>query len=85
MGMSSWDPAVAARYLSSFVALWDLHRQPVTMTMDGVALNRAALALALIWLAAFSSDLPRASRFLLRVVIVAGVLSLILVMVSVTF
>ena len=50
------DSAEAARYLSSFVALWDAHRQPVTMTAGGVALNRASLrACRLIWLAAFSA------------------------------
>ena len=76
------DSSESARYLSAFVSLWDAHRQPVRMSMDGVSLNRGALALAMLWLVAFTADLPRAAVFLLRVVIAAAGLSLLFVMAS---
>ncbi len=76
------NPAVSARYLSSFVALWDAHRQPVALSASGMSLNRGALALGLLWLVAFGSDLPRSAAFLLRVVVVAAVASLLLVIAS---
>src|SRR5262249_17967292 len=48
----------------------------------GVALNRGALALALVWLTAFRDDIPRPAVFLLKFVAVTAALSLVLVPLS---
>ena len=76
------EATVARTYLTAFVQLWDGHRRPVTIGAAGVMLNGWAVALALTWLTMFAADLPRSVVFLLRMVIVAGVLSFLLVLVS---
>ena len=76
------EPAISARYLATFVALWDAHRQPVPLRADGVILNLGALAIALVWLFAFAADLSRSAAFILRAVIVAAALSLAFVWAS---
>lgn len=76
------DPESAARYLTAFVRLWDGHRQPVSLDMDGVVLNQGALVVALLWLFAFRAGLTRSAAFLLRIVVAAAALSLVLVILS---
>lgn len=76
------DATVARTYLTTFVQLWDGHRRPVATGAAGVMLNGWALALALVWLTICSTELTRSAAFLLRVVIVAAVLSFVLVLAS---
>lgn len=76
------DPELAGKYLSSFVGFWDGHRRPVDFNSLGVAMNVGALALALIWLTSFVSDVPRSAMFLLRMVAVSAALSLALAFIS---
>lgn len=79
-------PAVSAEvtrpYFEAFMAFWDGHRAGVLFQSGAVALNRAALAIGVIWLLAFARDLPHAGLFLLRIVVVSAVLSLLFVAVS---
>jgi hypothetical protein len=76
------DAAVTSRYLLAFTQLWDVHRQPVDLFADGVSLNRAAFALALISLVLLRDDVTRDALFLLRVVLVASAMSLLVVFLS---
>ncbi len=69
------DPSTAARYLSTFTALWDEHRQPMGLANVGVALNFAAIVIAAIWLLGFTRGLPPSSPFMLRFVIASGLVS----------
>jgi hypothetical protein len=71
----SIDAATAARYLSTFTALWDEHRQPMGLANVGVAFNVAALIIAASCLMWFRSRLPPSSPFLLRFVIASGLVS----------
>ena len=71
------SPADAQRYQATFTALWDVHRQPVELGAAGVRLNAAAAALAMVWLAAFRSDLPRHAAFLLRFVLASAAVGLV--------
>jgi hypothetical protein len=75
-------PDQAARYLGTFTALWDGHRQPVPLTNPGVLLNVGMLALALIWLIPFRGDLPRPALFLLRFAAVSAAVGLACVLIS---
>ncbi len=72
------DPAAAERYLRSFVAFWDGHRQPVDLTSDGVRLSAGVVLLAVIWIGWFGRGLQPGARFLLRLLATSGVLSLAL-------
>jgi hypothetical protein len=76
------DQPLAEDYFAAFVAFWDGHRRPVTFHEPGVMLNVSALTLAIVWLSAFSADLSRSARFLLRVVVVTAAVSLALIVVS---
>lgn len=76
------DASVSSRYLTAFVAAWDMHRRPVTIASVGTILNVAALLVASIWLKAFAIDLPRPAAFALRAVIVSAVLSLSVMLLS---
>lgn len=79
---ASIDPQLSQKYLSAFTAFWDGHRQPVDFTNEGVTLTLGVAALALLWLTAFADLIPRAARFLLRLVVVSGLLGLALIFVS---
>ena len=72
----------ADRYLNAFVRLWDGHRQPLALNADAVILNIAALVAASLSLAFLSERLGQPSALLLRIIIVAGGLSLGLVFIS---
>lgn len=71
----SLDASTAARYLSTFTALWDEHRQPMGFANVGVALNIGAVIVGLIWLMWFRRRLPESSPFVLQFVIASGVVS----------
>ena len=73
---------VTRPYLLAFMSFWDGHRAPVSLTAGGVTLNRYALGIGIVWLAAFSRHLPRPSLFLVRIVVVSAALSLVFVMCS---
>jgi hypothetical protein len=70
------------RDLAAFITFWDGHRKPVDILNNGVWLNVGGLMMATTWLLAFKNDLPRASLFLLRFVVVSALLSIALVFVS---
>ncbi len=71
------DQAAVDRSFSMFLREWDAHRRASVGFADpAVLLNRTAMALAVVWLIGFARDLPRTAAFLLRVIAVAGVLSL---------
>lgn len=70
------DGELARRYLTAFIGFWDGHRAPVSFNSAGVAMNAAALVLALLWLNAFVSHVPRPAVFLLRIIAVSAALSL---------
>lgn len=78
----SIDPQLSQKYLSAFTTFWDGHRQPVDFATEGVTLTLGVAALALLWLTGFADLLPRAARFLLRLVVVSGILGLVLIFVS---
>lgn len=67
------DATTAARYLSTFTALWDEHRQPMGFFNAGVALNAAAALVGLLWLTAFKRFVPSSAEFLLRFVTVSAI------------
>lgn len=81
-GVAHVETELSDPYLSALVRFWDAHRQPVGLKRPGVFLNFGALGLALTWLLAFAGDLPRASVFLLRFVIVSACLGIAFVFVS---
>jgi hypothetical protein len=66
----------AARYVTTFVSLWDGHRAPVSFQSTGVALTVGVLGLALLWSTTFARDVPAPAAFLLRIVGVGAALSL---------
>jgi len=68
--------------LSSFVRLWDGHRSAVNVRHAGVLLNFASLALSLVWLEFFATDLPRPSQFLLRISAAGALVALALIPLS---
>jgi hypothetical protein len=68
--------------ISAFVTHWDSHRKPIDIAHNGVTLNFAAFATAIVWLVAFARDLPKPSLFLLRVTAVSALMSIALVFVS---
>jgi hypothetical protein len=84
--VQSWDipaidPDIAGKYLASFVAFWDAHRQPANPSADGTKLTMGTLALAVVWLK-LSPDLSRSATFLLRLITITASLGLALVLVS---
>jgi hypothetical protein len=81
-GLPKSDPVVTRKYLTAFVELWDGHRQPVGLRSQGIQLNAAALALALIWLTWYARDLPRSSSLLLKLLATAAAVSLIVALIS---
>jgi hypothetical protein len=68
----SIDSATAARYLATFTALWDEHRQPMGFANVGVALNLGAVIVGIIWLMWCRGRVSPPSSFLLRFVIASG-------------
>jgi hypothetical protein len=74
--------AVADRYLATFVTFWDGHRRPAPLNNRGVYLNLGILPVALTWLIAYAHDLSSGAGFLLRFVVVSGVLGIAGVFVS---
>jgi hypothetical protein len=81
-GVPPVDSATATRYLSTFTALWDEHRQPMGFNNAGVVLNLAALVVGLLWLTFFKSVVPAASAFMLRFVAVSAAVSIACVAIS---
>ena len=79
-GTPGIDPALSERYLASFVAFWDAHRQPASLSAEGTKLNVGTLALAMLWLKL--SLVPRPAALLLRIVVVTASLSLALQLVA---
>jgi hypothetical protein len=75
------DPAEATRYLNAFVGFWDGHRGPVDFARVGVLVNAGMVVLAAFWLRR-SASLTFGQQFLLRFVIVTGIVSLGLAFVS---
>jgi hypothetical protein len=69
-------------YISTLVTFWDGHRRPAHLNNPGVFLNFGALPLALTWLFFFADQLPRASVFLLRFVVVSTCLGIATIFVS---
>ena len=67
---------------SAFITLWDGHRAAVELWHSGVILNVASLVMSIAWLRFFASDLPAASRFLLRITAAGSLLALALIPVS---
>jgi len=74
-GVPAIDSATAARFLATFTALWDEHRQPMGLVHVGVALNLAAVLVGIISLRWISRALPLSSSFVLRFVIASGLVS----------
>jgi len=73
---------VAAQYVDAFVSGWDEHRRAAGLITVGSILNVDALLLGAAWLLLFRSDLPSRSHFILRTVIVSGLLSIPLMLLS---
>ena len=74
-GVPAIDSSTAARFLATFTALWDEHRQPMGLVHVGVALNLAAVLVGIISLRWISRGLPPSSSFGLRFVIASGLVS----------
>jgi hypothetical protein len=74
-GVPAIDSSTAARFLATFTALWDEHRQPMGLVHVGVALNLAAVLVGIISLRWISRGLPPSSSFVLRFVIASGLVS----------
>jgi len=74
-GVPAIDSSTAARFLATFTALWDEHRQPMGLVHVGVALNLAAVLVGIISLRWISRSLPPSSSFGLRFVIASGLVS----------
>jgi hypothetical protein len=64
--------------LAAFVSLWDGHRSAIDLSHGGVMLNVISAAVACVWLRFFSSEMPFASRFLLRIAAAGAFLALAL-------
>jgi hypothetical protein len=65
-------------YIAAFAANWDSHRKP--FPLDHIVLIVAGLAIAVsgLWLRLFADRLPHASQFLLRALLLSGVISILL-------
>lgn len=87
--------SVATKYVAAFTALWDGHRQPVTFSHMGVRLTLGALAVAALALVVtgrgwanqhadgkIAPDLLDDTRFLLRFIVVTGIVGAVLVVAS---
>jgi hypothetical protein len=67
---------------SAFIRLWDGHRGAVNLSSIGVLLNVASVAVALMWLSFFATDLPGSSRFLLRMTGTCSAMALAMIPIS---
>jgi uncharacterized membrane protein len=67
---------LAARYLATFMELWDAHRQAINLRHEGVYLVLASFGLSGAWLWFFKSDLSKSVLFLLRVFFAAAVIGI---------
>ena len=75
-GVPLGETEPARPYLLAFIELWDGHRRPVPLDSHGAWLNLGVLAIALLWIVAWSGDLPRAAVSLLRIVVAAVLVAL---------
>ena len=75
------DRAESTRYLNAFVGFWDAHRAPVDFARVGVTINVVVVALAAYWLRR-AATLSSGQRFLLRFVLVTGLVSQLLGLLS---
>jgi hypothetical protein len=75
------DAEAASRYLLAYVRAWDGHRRPLSFGQDGVRLALGLAALCLPWIFVFRAPRPEA-RFLLRFLVVCGILGVALIGVS---
>jgi hypothetical protein len=80
-GIPTIDPVLAQRYLASFITFWDGHRQPPSLSAEGVKLTIGLALLAVLWLK-LSPRLASPAALLLRMVVVTTTLSLVLLLVS---
>jgi hypothetical protein len=80
-GVATIDPVLAETYLASFITFWDGHRQPPSLSAEGVKLTIGIATLATIWLK-LSPRLASPAALLLRVVVVTATLSLALLLMS---
>jgi hypothetical protein len=71
-----------ARYLNAFVSSWDFHRAPLDLISRPMLFNIGAVAVAGAGLFGLERRLPRSATFLLRSVIICGVLGFAAVFLS---
>jgi hypothetical protein len=79
--LPSIDRAEATRYLNAFVGFWDAHRSPVDFARTGILVNAGVTLIAGYWLRR-SRTLTVPQAFLLRFVVVTGVVSFFLALLS---
>lgn len=70
------DPALAQRYLSTFIQSWDEHRVPVNLLSTQALLTVLTAALSLTGLQFLKERLPAHSHFLLRSLLISTALGL---------
>jgi hypothetical protein len=67
---------VQKKYLDAWVRHWCIHRQPVPFYSTGVTLTAVSCGICFLWLRRFTEDLSPASRLLLVMLMVSGLLGL---------
>jgi len=76
------DPALAQRYLSTFIHAWDEHRVPVNLLSTQALLTVLTAAISLTGLQFLKEKLPAYSHFLLRSLLISTALGLGLVLIN---